>query len=110
LRVTSIAYFELEFYWVGDAVQGNPLNVQEIQRIVSLLSETQMSMPEIAMRMRCSRSTIVSVNRRYRVREYGGFRSKWEIYKASEPTSSQPTETQEVVSPGLGANESMTAA
>ena len=60
------------------AVQGHALSQEEMNRIVSLLKDTDMTMPEIAARMQCSRSAIVSINRRFRVREYLGLRSKWQ--------------------------------
>ena len=92
-------------------VQGQALSTDEIRRIVSLLAETQMTMPEIAMRMHCSRSAVVSINRRFQVREYSGFRSKWENSKALvDPASeTQAMEPEKVPSGGPG-NQSPTAA
>ena len=58
--------------------QGRAFTEQEVQRIVSLLSNTEMTIPEIAARMHCSRSAVLSVNRRRQVRDYNGYRSKWE--------------------------------
>jgi len=84
--------------------------MEEIQRIVSLLAETQMTMPEIAMRMQCSRSAVVSINRRFQVREYGGFRSKWENPKSLvDRAASQPEGEPEKVSSAAPGNGSPTA-
>ena len=58
--------------------QGRAFTAQEVQRIVSLLSDTEMTIPEIAARMHCSRSAVLSVNRRWQVRDYNGCRSRWE--------------------------------
>jgi hypothetical protein len=49
----------------------------EISRIVRLLTSTDMSIPDIAKRMRCSVSAINSVNRKMNVRQYGGRRTSW---------------------------------
>ena len=51
----------------------------EISRIISLLSGTDMTIAEIAGRMRCSVSAIGSINRRNSVRNYAGARSTWGI-------------------------------
>ena len=82
-------------------MQGHALTTEEIRRIVALLAETQMTMPEIAMRMHCSRSAIVSINRRFQVREYGGFRSKWEAPRDAVDSAPQP-ELEKVPSAGPG--------
>jgi hypothetical protein len=38
-----------------------------------------MAIPAIAKRMGCSRSAIVSINRKFQVREYAGRRSTWQM-------------------------------
>ena len=58
--------------------QGCPLNEAEIRRIVWLLSETDLSIIDIAARMGCSRSAIISINRKCKVRLYNGARSTWQ--------------------------------
>jgi hypothetical protein len=58
--------------------QGRRLSELEVRRIVSLLSETDLQIPEIAERMNCSRSVVTSINRRWHVRSYKGQRSKWQ--------------------------------
>ena len=59
--------------------QGCIFSEIEIHRIIGLLSETDMAIPEIAERMTCSRSAIVSINRRFQVRTYSGRRSIWTV-------------------------------
>jgi hypothetical protein len=60
------------------ATQGRRLSEREVQRIVSLLSETDLQISEIAQRMNCSRSVVTSINRRGYVRSYNGQRLKWQ--------------------------------
>ena len=59
------------------AKQGSPLSETELRRIVHLLNSTEMTISEIAQRMRCSRSAVTSINRRFQVRSYNGLRSVW---------------------------------
>jgi hypothetical protein len=54
----------------------------DVRRIISLLSSTDMTIPEIAKRLGCSRSTVVSINRRFAIREYGGRRGTWQLVAA----------------------------
>ena len=61
------------------AVQGRALNEAKVARIRHLLSATEMSIPEIAVRMDCSRSAIVVINRRYGIRTYSGSRAQWQL-------------------------------
>jgi predicted transcriptional regulator len=63
--------------------QGCVLTEQEVRKIVALLSNTEMTIPEIAQRMGCSRSVIVSINRKFQVRVYAGLRSEWSLQKIS---------------------------
>jgi len=60
------------------AVQGRYFSVDEIHRIIHLLASTDMTILEIAERMACSRSGILSVNRKFQVRLYSG-RSSWQV-------------------------------
>jgi hypothetical protein len=62
--------------------QGCVLQDFEIRRILSLLASTHMTIPEIAERLGCSRSAIVSINRKFKVRDYGGHRSTWVVSAA----------------------------
>ena len=50
------------------ATQGCVLSEQQVQKIVSLLASTDMTMTQIAERMRCSKGVVSSVNRKFRVR------------------------------------------
>ena len=36
-----------------------------------------MSLADIANRMRCSRSAVAAINRKYQVRDYNGRRTQW---------------------------------
>jgi hypothetical protein len=64
------------------ARQGKTFTIEELNRILSLLSNTEMAIAEIAERMNCSRSAIGSINRKYRIREYAGLRSSWILPQA----------------------------
>ena len=57
--------------------QGRAFSETKVNRIVALLSSTELSVGEIAERMGCSRSAVVSVNRHYGIRDYQGARSTW---------------------------------
>jgi transcriptional regulator len=59
--------------------QGKYFSESELKRIVMLLRESDMTLPEIADRMRCSRSAVAAVNRRFQVRLYEGRRSQWNL-------------------------------
>ena len=61
------------------ARQGCVFQESEIRRIVSLLASTDMSIPEIAERLNCSRSAVVAINRKFQVRDYSGRRTTWEL-------------------------------
>jgi hypothetical protein len=53
------------------------MSEEGIRQIVHLLSSTEMALGEIAERMSCSRSTVISINRKFEVRQYNGLRSSW---------------------------------
>jgi hypothetical protein len=57
--------------------RGKALSEIQVRKIVSLLASTELTVPEIAERMGCSRSTVVSVNRFHSIRDYQGHRSVW---------------------------------
>jgi hypothetical protein len=59
--------------------QGKYFSKDEIYRIVMLLRESDMTLPEIAGRMRCSRSAVAAINRKFQVRFYDGKRSEWSL-------------------------------
>jgi hypothetical protein len=59
--------------------QGRRLKTEQIQKIISLLVKTELSLTHIAERMQCSRGTVATINRKYRIRDYGGRRTVWEV-------------------------------
>ena len=59
--------------------QGKSFSNEELQRIVALLRDSEMSLPEIASRMRCSRSAVAAINRKFQVRTYEGKRHQWNL-------------------------------
>jgi hypothetical protein len=59
--------------------KGNAMQESQIRTVISLLATTDMTIAEIAERMGCSRKTIVSINRRFQVRQYNGRRSSWVV-------------------------------
>jgi hypothetical protein len=59
------------------ARQGKVFSEDEVRKILTLLATTDMAIPDIALRMRCSRGAIASLNRKYKIREYRGLRSTW---------------------------------
>jgi hypothetical protein len=61
------------------SVQGRYLSQEAVERIAGLLLKTDMTINEIADRMSCSKGTVGSINRRFRIRDYGGRRSTWEM-------------------------------
>ena len=66
-------------------MQGTALTPEEIRKIVTLLTETQLTMPEIGVRMHCSRSAVVAINRKFKVRDYGGQRGSWRLLEPPNP-------------------------
>ena len=58
--------------------QGKRLTMAEIGRVQHLLAETELAPQAIAYRMGVSPSTVLSINRRSRIRHYNGRRSQWE--------------------------------
>ena len=61
------------------ARQGCCLSESEIRRIVYLLSETDLVAGAIAERMGCSKTAIMSINRRFQIRDYGTRRNTWSV-------------------------------
>ena len=62
--------------------QGKYFSQDELGRIVMLLRDTEMTLPEIAGRMRCSLSAVAAINRKFQIRFYGGKRSQWRLNEA----------------------------
>jgi hypothetical protein len=63
--------------FVDMARQGCSLSEEEVKRIVSLLTNSEMTMFEIAQRMTCSRGAIATINRKFQVRKYAAPKSRW---------------------------------
>jgi len=61
------------------ARKGQFFDHEEIDRIISLLATTDMSIKEIAERMACTGNAISAINRKYRIRNYNGGRARWEV-------------------------------
>ena len=59
--------------------QGCRLHETEIRTIVRLLDTTDMTIGDIAQRTGRSRAAVISVNRRFRLRDYRGQRSTWQL-------------------------------
>ena len=57
--------------------QGRYFSDQEINRIKHLLSSTDLSLQDIAVRMDCAKSSIVTINQNFQIREYRGRRRSW---------------------------------
>ncbi len=73
------------------ARQGCGLQDAEVRKIVSLLASTEMMIPDIAERMGCSRSAIISINRKFQVRIYAGRRSAWALTAVWQEKEMAPT-------------------
>jgi predicted DNA-binding protein YlxM (UPF0122 family) len=50
-----------------------------IQRIVALLRTSELSMPEIATRLSCSRSSVHKINKKFHARLFAGRRTHWKV-------------------------------
>src|SRR5215467_978418 len=77
--------------------QGRYFTEGEVKRIVMLLRGSDMSLPEIADRMRCSRNAIASINRKFQIRRYDGRRSQWSLNNCI-PDDGREAETDQVTS------------
>ena len=74
--------------------QGRYFLQEEINRITSLLRSTDMTLQEIATRMECAKSSIVSINRMFQIREYRGRRNFWVLADAVVAENNLPMETE----------------
>lgn len=63
--------------------QGQHFSSEELDRILRLLQNTDLSMSLIAARMCCSNSAVNSVNQRFHVRAYAGKRNRWAVTDSS---------------------------
>ena len=67
--------------------QGRYFSPEEITRIKLLLHSTDMTLQEIAIRMSCAKSSIVSINRNFHIREYRGRRREWAVSLVTQDTA-----------------------
>jgi hypothetical protein len=86
--------------------QGKYFSKDELNRIVMLLRDSEMTLPEIADRMRCSRSAIAAINRKLQIRLYGGKRSQWSLSDGPHATTSQQLDSAALELPQIVAFES----
>ena len=64
--------------------RGKPLTRDEIQRIRMLLADTDLTMPMIAERMSCTRSSIAKINTEFQIRSYNGQRRNWVLIQVGK--------------------------
>ena len=57
--------------------QGRYFTSEELEKITLFLRTTDLALSEIATRLSCSRSAIAAINRKFRIRDYKGLRSRW---------------------------------
>lgn len=56
----------------------------KLDRILQLLRDTDLPMPVIAVRMGIGSGTVASINRRHKIRSYGGRHESWEVRQTEE--------------------------
>ncbi len=66
--------------------QGRRLEETEVNRIKSLLANTEMTFTEIAERVDRSRSVVRSINNQFKIRRYLGRNNNWIIEKENPRT------------------------
>jgi len=59
------------------AGQGRHISGETIRQMIYLLSSTEMTVSEIAERTGYSKSTVLTINRKFQVRKYKGLRTSW---------------------------------
>lgn len=59
------------------AGRGRHISDESIRQVVRLLASTEMTPGEIAERMGYSKSTVITINRKFQVRQYDGLRTRW---------------------------------
>lgn len=79
--------------------QGKYFSESELKRILMLLRESDMTLPEIADRMRCSRSAVAAVNRKFQIRSYEGRRSQWSLSCVAPHETVEPADGISVLLP-----------
>jgi len=70
--------------------QGRRFSEQEIAKIRRFLTETEMTISEIATRMGCSKGPVAQINRKFDIRHYNGRRTVWEMGPAVTAVPTQP--------------------
>jgi len=73
--------------------QGRYFSPQEVSKIKYLLNTTDLTLEEISVRMDCAKSSIVSINRNFGIREYGGRRRYWVCSTAQDTTDAIEQQT-----------------
>jgi hypothetical protein len=69
--------------------QGRYFSQDEINRIKHLLTSTDMTLQEIATRMGCAKSSVVSINQSFQIRDYRGRRSYWVLADSTSESTLQ---------------------
>ena len=67
--------------------KGQHFSSAQIDKIATLLRETDMTPEEIAERMDCSKSAINSFNRQARIRDYANHRNNWSVTEKTKKAS-----------------------
>ena len=60
-------------------MRGKPLTFSKAVAITKLLTETDLPIKVIAIRLGVSKSSVVDLNRKENVRGYRGYRTQWKI-------------------------------
>jgi len=68
--------------------QGCYFTTDEVNRILNLLSNTDLSTADIAARLGCSKVSVGRLNRLHRIRNYSGRRTAWEHFNETRPSAS----------------------
>jgi predicted DNA-binding protein YlxM (UPF0122 family) len=69
--------------------QGRYFSTDEVNRILKLLRDSDLTLPQIADRMQCSRSAVASINRKFQIRVYAGKRAEWMLKQAGSETAEE---------------------
>ncbi len=70
--------------------QGRYFSTDELNRILKLLRDTDLTLADISDRMQCSRSAIASINRKFQIRVYAGKRAHWNLNNRSSDLEDSP--------------------
>jgi hypothetical protein len=68
--------------------QGRHFTSEELEKITVFLRTTDLALSDIAARLCCSRSAIAAINRKLRIRDYKGLRTRWVSNHETEVTQS----------------------